>query len=168
MFRLHILLPDTVSSVLICNGSKSAKGWSMFVGSAQTSKIQQGKGRSKLLAVICPQAANAYNWLPMRSVSSTESHRRNVNNSNTVDPIGNLHVPRLCPAEKMSFQIKWPNAHIPPLPHPPPPSPSCSWIWILQDLLGIAFCLNFMKTISLSNFKVHHLKFTSSLHLLFT
>lgn len=27
------------------------------------------------------------------------------------------------------------------------------WIWILQDLLGIAFCLNFMKTISLSNFK---------------
>lgn len=33
---------------------------------------------------------------------------------------------------------------------------ACShrWIWILQDLLGIAFCLNFMKTISLSNFKV--------------
>ncbi|XP_068586588.1 signal peptide peptidase-like 2A isoform X2 [Cebidichthys violaceus] len=29
-----------------------------------------------------------------------------------------------------------------------------SWIWILQDLLGIAFCLNFMKTISLSNFKI--------------
>lgn len=28
------------------------------------------------------------------------------------------------------------------------------WIWILQDLLGIAFCLNFLKTISLSNFKV--------------
>ncbi|XP_044058552.1 signal peptide peptidase-like 2A isoform X4 [Siniperca chuatsi] len=28
------------------------------------------------------------------------------------------------------------------------------WIWILQDLLGIAFCLNFMKTISLSNFKI--------------
>ncbi|KAG7242509.1 hypothetical protein INR49_020222 [Caranx melampygus] len=27
------------------------------------------------------------------------------------------------------------------------------WIWILQDLLGIAFCLNFLKTISLSNFK---------------
>ncbi|XP_029000997.1 signal peptide peptidase-like 2A isoform X2 [Betta splendens] len=28
------------------------------------------------------------------------------------------------------------------------------WIWILQDLLGIAFCLNFMKSISLSNFKI--------------
>uniref|UniRef100_A0A8C5I955 PA domain-containing protein n=1 Tax=Gouania willdenowi TaxID=441366 RepID=A0A8C5I955_GOUWI len=28
------------------------------------------------------------------------------------------------------------------------------WIWILQDLLGIAFCLNFLKTISLSNFKI--------------
>ncbi|KAK2853600.1 hypothetical protein Q5P01_006261 [Channa striata] len=28
------------------------------------------------------------------------------------------------------------------------------YIWILQDLLGIAFCLNFMKTISLSNFKI--------------
>ncbi|XP_008304240.1 signal peptide peptidase-like 2A isoform X3 [Stegastes partitus] len=28
------------------------------------------------------------------------------------------------------------------------------WIWILQDLLGIAFCLNFMKTISVSNFKI--------------
>ncbi|KAM6980578.1 signal peptide peptidase-like 2A [Aplochiton taeniatus] len=28
------------------------------------------------------------------------------------------------------------------------------WIWILQDLLGIAFCLNFMKTINLSNFKI--------------
>ncbi|XP_063044437.1 signal peptide peptidase-like 2A isoform X2 [Engraulis encrasicolus] len=28
------------------------------------------------------------------------------------------------------------------------------WIWILQDLLGIAFCLNFMKTITLSNFKI--------------
>ncbi|XP_033839236.1 signal peptide peptidase-like 2A isoform X3 [Periophthalmus magnuspinnatus] len=28
------------------------------------------------------------------------------------------------------------------------------WIWILQDILGIAFCLNFIKTISLSNFKI--------------
>uniref|UniRef100_A0A3B3Q4Y4 Signal peptide peptidase like 2A n=1 Tax=Paramormyrops kingsleyae TaxID=1676925 RepID=A0A3B3Q4Y4_9TELE len=28
------------------------------------------------------------------------------------------------------------------------------WIWILQDLLGIAFCLNFMKTINVSNFKI--------------
>ncbi|XP_030622137.1 signal peptide peptidase-like 2A isoform X2 [Chanos chanos] len=28
------------------------------------------------------------------------------------------------------------------------------WIWILQDLLGIAFCLNFMKTITLSNYKI--------------
>ncbi|KAG9352238.1 hypothetical protein JZ751_020651 [Albula glossodonta] len=28
------------------------------------------------------------------------------------------------------------------------------WIWILQNLLGIAFCLNFMKTITVSNFKV--------------
>ncbi|XP_076850049.1 signal peptide peptidase-like 2A isoform X2 [Brachyhypopomus gauderio] len=28
------------------------------------------------------------------------------------------------------------------------------WIWILQDLLGVAFCLNFMKTITLSNFKI--------------
>ncbi|XP_053722660.1 signal peptide peptidase-like 2A isoform X3 [Synchiropus splendidus] len=28
------------------------------------------------------------------------------------------------------------------------------WVWILHDLLGIAFCLNFIKTISLSNFKV--------------
>ncbi|XP_024151508.1 signal peptide peptidase-like 2A isoform X1 [Oryzias melastigma] len=28
------------------------------------------------------------------------------------------------------------------------------WIWILQDILGIAFCLNFLKTISLSNFKI--------------
>ncbi|XP_048829380.1 signal peptide peptidase-like 2A isoform X3 [Brienomyrus brachyistius] len=28
------------------------------------------------------------------------------------------------------------------------------WIWILQDLLGIAFCLNFMKTITVSNFKI--------------
>lgn len=30
----------------------------------------------------------------------------------------------------------------------------CRWIWILQDLLGVAFCLNFLKTITLSNFKV--------------
>lgn len=28
------------------------------------------------------------------------------------------------------------------------------WIWILQDVLGIAFCLNFMKTIALSNYKI--------------
>ncbi|XP_043998015.1 signal peptide peptidase-like 2A [Gambusia affinis] len=28
------------------------------------------------------------------------------------------------------------------------------WIWVLQNLLGIAFCLNFMKTITLSNFKI--------------
>ncbi|XP_018620562.2 signal peptide peptidase-like 2A isoform X1 [Scleropages formosus] len=28
------------------------------------------------------------------------------------------------------------------------------WIWILQDLLGIAFCLNFMKTITVSNYKI--------------
>ncbi|XP_061602458.1 signal peptide peptidase-like 2A isoform X2 [Cololabis saira] len=28
------------------------------------------------------------------------------------------------------------------------------WIWILQDLLGVAFCLNFLRTISLSNFKI--------------
>ncbi|XP_067275301.1 signal peptide peptidase-like 2A isoform X2 [Pseudorasbora parva] len=28
------------------------------------------------------------------------------------------------------------------------------WIWVLQDLLGVAFCLNFLKTISLSNFKI--------------
>ncbi|XP_035381623.1 signal peptide peptidase-like 2A isoform X1 [Electrophorus electricus] len=28
------------------------------------------------------------------------------------------------------------------------------WIWILQDLLGVAFCLNFMKTITLSNYKI--------------
>ncbi|XP_066557532.1 signal peptide peptidase-like 2A isoform X2 [Amia ocellicauda] len=28
------------------------------------------------------------------------------------------------------------------------------WIWILQDLLGIAFCLNFLKTITVSNFKI--------------
>ncbi|XP_072321023.1 signal peptide peptidase-like 2A isoform X2 [Eucyclogobius newberryi] len=28
------------------------------------------------------------------------------------------------------------------------------WIWILQDILGIAFCLNFIRTISLSNFKI--------------
>ncbi|KAM4744519.1 signal peptide peptidase-like 2A isoform 2-T2 [Anableps anableps] len=28
------------------------------------------------------------------------------------------------------------------------------WIWILQNLLGFAFCLNFMKTITLSNFKI--------------
>uniref|UniRef100_A0AAY4EKG7 Signal peptide peptidase like 2A n=1 Tax=Denticeps clupeoides TaxID=299321 RepID=A0AAY4EKG7_9TELE len=28
------------------------------------------------------------------------------------------------------------------------------WIWILQDMLGIAFCLNFMKSITLSNFKI--------------
>ncbi|KAL6113346.1 sppl2a [Pungitius sinensis] len=28
------------------------------------------------------------------------------------------------------------------------------WIWILQDLLGVAFCLNFMRTVSLSNFKI--------------
>ncbi|MCI4378870.1 hypothetical protein PGIGA_G00221320 [Pangasianodon gigas] len=28
------------------------------------------------------------------------------------------------------------------------------WIWILQDILGIAFCLNFMKTITLSNYKI--------------
>lgn len=32
----------------------------------------------------------------------------------------------------------------------------CRWIWILQDLLGVAFCLNFLKTITLSNFKVTH------------
>ncbi|XP_060734442.1 signal peptide peptidase-like 2A isoform X3 [Tachysurus vachellii] len=28
------------------------------------------------------------------------------------------------------------------------------WIWILQDILGVAFCLNFMKTITLSNYKI--------------
>ncbi|XP_077420472.1 signal peptide peptidase-like 2A isoform X2 [Vanacampus margaritifer] len=28
------------------------------------------------------------------------------------------------------------------------------WIWILQDLLGVAFCINFLKTLSLSNFKI--------------
>ncbi|XP_077375942.1 signal peptide peptidase-like 2A isoform X2 [Festucalex cinctus] len=28
------------------------------------------------------------------------------------------------------------------------------WIWILQDLLGVAFCLHFLKTISLSSFKI--------------
>ncbi|XP_051580416.1 signal peptide peptidase-like 2A isoform X2 [Myxocyprinus asiaticus] len=28
------------------------------------------------------------------------------------------------------------------------------WIWILQDFLGVAFCLNFLKTITLSNFKI--------------
>ncbi|XP_047678090.1 signal peptide peptidase-like 2A isoform X3 [Tachysurus fulvidraco] len=28
------------------------------------------------------------------------------------------------------------------------------WIWILQDVLGVAFCLNFMKTITLSNYKI--------------
>ncbi|KAM5172168.1 signal peptide peptidase-like 2A isoform 1-T1 [Mantella aurantiaca] len=27
------------------------------------------------------------------------------------------------------------------------------WIWILQDILGIAFCLNFIKTLRMSNFK---------------
>ncbi|KAM9826670.1 signal peptide peptidase-like 2A isoform 1-T1 [Syngnathus typhle] len=28
------------------------------------------------------------------------------------------------------------------------------WIWILQDLLGVVFCLNFIRTISLSSFKI--------------
>ncbi|XP_054627006.1 signal peptide peptidase-like 2A isoform X2 [Dunckerocampus dactyliophorus] len=28
------------------------------------------------------------------------------------------------------------------------------WIWILQDILGFFFCLNFIKTVSLSNFKI--------------
>ncbi|KAG5839436.1 signal peptide peptidase-like 2A isoform X1 [Anguilla anguilla] len=28
------------------------------------------------------------------------------------------------------------------------------WIWVLQDLLGMAFCINFMKTITVSNFKI--------------
>ncbi|XP_061621698.1 signal peptide peptidase-like 2A isoform X5 [Phyllopteryx taeniolatus] len=28
------------------------------------------------------------------------------------------------------------------------------WIWILQDLLGVAFCINFIRTISLSSFKI--------------
>ncbi|KAJ8252448.1 hypothetical protein COCON_G00217600 [Conger conger] len=28
------------------------------------------------------------------------------------------------------------------------------WIWILQDLLGMAFCINFLKTITVSNFKI--------------
>nr|XP_057944593.1 signal peptide peptidase-like 2A isoform X2 [Doryrhamphus excisus] len=28
------------------------------------------------------------------------------------------------------------------------------WVWILQDILGFAFCINFIKTISLSNFKI--------------
>lgn len=41
---------------------------------------------------------------------------------------------------------------------------SCRWIWILQDLLGIAFCLNFMKTISLSNFKVFFFLYNEYLH----
>ncbi|CAI9583791.1 unnamed protein product [Staurois parvus] len=27
------------------------------------------------------------------------------------------------------------------------------WIWILQDILGIAFCLNFIKTLRMPNFK---------------
>uniref|UniRef100_A0A8C5MAC9 Signal peptide peptidase like 2A n=1 Tax=Leptobrachium leishanense TaxID=445787 RepID=A0A8C5MAC9_9ANUR len=29
----------------------------------------------------------------------------------------------------------------------------CRWIWILQDILGIAFCLNFIKTLRMPNFK---------------
>ncbi|XP_033022443.1 signal peptide peptidase-like 2A isoform X1 [Lacerta agilis] len=28
-----------------------------------------------------------------------------------------------------------------------------SWVWILQDILGIAFCVNFIKTLKLPNFK---------------
>ncbi|KAJ8343587.1 hypothetical protein SKAU_G00309160 [Synaphobranchus kaupii] len=28
------------------------------------------------------------------------------------------------------------------------------WIWVLQDLLGMAFCLNFLKTVTVSNFKI--------------
>ncbi|XP_036391767.1 signal peptide peptidase-like 2A isoform X2 [Megalops cyprinoides] len=28
------------------------------------------------------------------------------------------------------------------------------WVWILQDLLGIAFCINFMKSITVSNYKI--------------
>ncbi|KAJ8249372.1 hypothetical protein GJAV_G00234060 [Gymnothorax javanicus] len=28
------------------------------------------------------------------------------------------------------------------------------WIWFLQDLLGMAFCINFLKTIAISNFKI--------------
>ncbi|KAI1904088.1 hypothetical protein AGOR_G00002070 [Albula goreensis] len=28
------------------------------------------------------------------------------------------------------------------------------WSWVLQDLLGVAFCLNFLKTVTVSNYKI--------------
>ena len=31
---------------------------------------------------------------------------------------------------------------------------SCRWAWVLQDALGIAFCLYMLKTIRLPTFKV--------------
>ncbi|GCB82395.1 hypothetical protein scyTo_0023219, partial [Scyliorhinus torazame] len=27
------------------------------------------------------------------------------------------------------------------------------WVWILHDCLGVAFCLNFMKTLKMPHFK---------------
>ncbi|XP_039628768.1 signal peptide peptidase-like 2A isoform X2 [Polypterus senegalus] len=30
-----------------------------------------------------------------------------------------------------------------------------SWVWILQDFLGVAFCLNFLRVIKISSFKLH-------------
>uniref|UniRef100_A0A673U4R9 Signal peptide peptidase-like 2A n=1 Tax=Suricata suricatta TaxID=37032 RepID=A0A673U4R9_SURSU len=33
------------------------------------------------------------------------------------------------------------------------PCGQCAWAWILQDILGIAFCLNLIKTLKLPNFK---------------
>ncbi|KAK1339053.1 hypothetical protein QTO34_019726 [Cnephaeus nilssonii] len=33
------------------------------------------------------------------------------------------------------------------------PYGQCTWAWILQDILGIAFCLNLIKTLKLPNFK---------------
>lgn len=31
---------------------------------------------------------------------------------------------------------------------------SCRWAWVLQDALGIAFCLYMLKTVRLPTFKV--------------
>lgn len=92
----------------------------MFVGTAQTSKIQQGReeGNSWLLSARRLLVLTTdYQW----GLSVPLNHtRRNGNNSNTVDQIGNLHVPRLCPARENVISNLRDLMHTfsPPLPLP--------------------------------------------------
>lgn len=46
---------------------------------------------------------------------------------------------------------------------------SCRWAWVLQDALGIAFCLYMLKTVRLPTFKVdqHYSKLKTAFPLRF-